>query len=116
MFRARDAAGPKRKKKQHQAIREEWEELQNENRLLKKLRQGKISKKEFEIAVGERKGKKQASAAADSDDDEFDSDDASGDSDEAGDESDEEAKRPKKKAKREVVSSDGDGEDMSDDE
>lgn len=72
--KALEAAGPKRKKKAHQLIREEWDELQNENRLLKKLKQGKITKKEFEIAVGERK--KKSGEEKNGSDDEFDEDDS----------------------------------------
>jgi len=92
-FRKLQEAGPKRKKKLSQVIRDEWDELQNENRLLKKLKQGKISKKEFEIAVGERKKNGKERGVGDSDDDDgsdFDSD--------MGSDSDDEAP-PKKKAK-----------------
>jgi hypothetical protein len=92
-FRKLQEAGPKRKKKLSQVIRDEWDELQNENRLLKKLKQGKISKKEFEIAVGERKknGKERGVGGSDDDDgSDFDSD--------MGSDSDDEAP-PKKKAK-----------------
>jgi hypothetical protein len=72
-FRKLDAAGPKRKKKAHQVIRDEWEELQHENRLLKKMKQGKMTKKEFEIAVGERKKNGQEKKSlSDSDDDSAD--------------------------------------------
>lgn len=95
-FRKLQEAGPKRKKKLSQVIRDEWDELQNENRLLKKLKQGKISKKEFEIAVGERKknGKERGVGSDDDDASDFDSD---MDSD-MGSDSDDEAP-PKKKAK-----------------
>ena len=91
-FRKLQEAGPKRKKKLSQVIRDEWDELQNENRLLKKLKQGKISKKEFEIAVGERKknGKERGVGSDDDDGSDFDSD--------MGSDSDDEAP-PKKKAK-----------------
>ena len=92
-FRKLQEAGPKRKKKLSQVIRDEWDELQNENRLLKKLKQGKISKKEFEIAVGERKKNGKERGVGDSDDDDgsdFDSD--------MGSDSDDDAP-PKKKAK-----------------
>lgn len=98
------AAGPKRKKKAHQVIRDEWEELQNENRLLKKLKQGKMTKKEFEIAVGERKRNGQEkSNLSDSDGDFDDSDDDDG--------------PPRKKAKGgKPADSDSDMSDDSEDE
>lgn len=90
-----ESAGPKRKKKANQIIRDEWEELQNENRLLKKLKQGKITKKEFEIAVGERKKNGQEKAnMSDSDEDEM----MSG-SDDDDDDDDEDDAPPKKKQK-----------------
>jgi hypothetical protein len=67
---------PKRRNKRtHQAILQEWEELADENRLMKKLKQGKITKAQFEIAVGERDGGKAAGAGGgDSDDDDDESD------------------------------------------
>jgi len=45
---------PKRRRKRvHQEIKDEWEELQREANLMKKLKKGKVSKKEFLKAVGE---------------------------------------------------------------
>lgn len=48
-------AEPKRRRKRkNKEMKEEWDDLQNEARLLKKLKQGKITQREYEIAVGER--------------------------------------------------------------
>jgi superfamily II DNA/RNA helicase len=95
-------AGPKRKKKVGEQMRDEWAELQNEARLLKKLKKGEISKKDFEIAVGERKKNgedKGAAMGSDSDDDDDESDDFSGSDEEDDDDSDEDAPPPSKRAK-----------------
>jgi len=45
---------PKRRRKRvHQEIKSEWEELQREVNMMKKLKKGKMSKKDFLKAVGE---------------------------------------------------------------
>jgi len=45
---------PKRRRKRvHQEMKEEWEELQREANLMKKLKKGKMSKRDFLKAVGE---------------------------------------------------------------
>jgi len=45
---------PKRRRKRvHQEMVNEWEELQREANLMKKLKNGKVTKKEFLKAVGE---------------------------------------------------------------
>jgi len=73
----------KKKKKLHESIRDEWEELQRESRLIKKLKKKQITKEEFEIAVGERKGKEQDGGGSDGSDMDsdrmLDSDDSSED-------------------------------------
>ena len=53
--KAKKKAKPKRRRKRvHQEMKAEWEELQNEVRLMKQLKRGKISKAEFLKAVGEK--------------------------------------------------------------
>ena len=44
----------KLRKRKNLFLQSEWDELANETRLMKKLKKGKITKKEFEIQVGER--------------------------------------------------------------
>lgn len=96
------AAGPKRKKKASDLIRDEWAELQNETRLLKKVKKGKLSQRDFEIAVGERKKNGQERnklPGSDDDDDDASADDGASDSGDSGSDSDN-AAPPNKKTKR----------------
>jgi ATP-dependent RNA helicase DDX55/SPB4 len=45
--------GPRKRKGRHEQLMEEWEELAREERLYKKMRKGKISRKRYAAEIGE---------------------------------------------------------------
>jgi ATP-dependent RNA helicase DDX55/SPB4 len=52
---AKKKANPNNRKRTHEQMADEWDELQKECRLMKKVSRRKMTKKEFAIAVNERK-------------------------------------------------------------